>query len=142
MQFKTFSQRNLVIGALSGFFAGILFAFPLLHFDSIITIGELVGLSTIFSSLFFYLFLTAILGAIFAIATCKISKRPIKAIFWGALYGILLWSINLLMLTAKTKAEYSLGVSPAFSIKPPLLLGYIVFGLILGFIYGWLRNRR
>lgn len=141
MQLKTFSQRNLVIGVLSGIFAGIVFAFPLLHFDSIIPIGELIGLSHIFSSLFFYLFLTAILGAIFAIATCKISKRPIRTVFWGSLYGLLLWSINLLMLMAKTKAEYP-SLHLPFSITPPLLLGYMVFGLILGFIYGWLKNRK
>lgn len=140
MQTRTFSQRNILIGVLSGIFAGIILAFALLHFDSIIIIGELVGLSNIFSSLFFYLFLTAILGAIFAVAVCKISKKPIRAIIWGALYGVLLWIINLIMLMAKMKTEcLSEG---SFLIKPLLLLGYVVFGGILGLFYGWLKARK
>ena len=139
MQIRTFSQKNLIIGVLSGIFAGIILAFALLHFDSIIVIGELVGLSKIFSSLFFYLFLTAILGAIFAVAVCKVSKKPMRAIIWGALYGMLLWTINLVMLTAKMKTECP--SEKHFFIKPLLLLGYVVFGVILGLIYGWLKNR-
>lgn len=138
MQINTFSQKNLIIGVLSGIFAGIILAFPLLHFDSIIVIGELIGLSNLFSSLFFYLFLTAILGAIFAVAACKISKKPIRAIIWGAFYGLTLWFINLIILMAKIKTEYP--SEPYFCIKPFLLLGYMVFGLILGFIYEWLRK--
>ena len=139
MQNRTFSQRNLIIGVLSGIFAGIILAFALLHFDSIKAIGELIGLSNIFSSLFFYLFLTAILGAIFSVAVCKISKKPKRALIWGALYGVLLWIINLLMLMAKIKTECP-SERTAF-IKPLLLLGYIVFGVILGLIYGWLKTR-
>lgn len=139
MQIRTFSQKNLIIGVLSGIFAGIILAFALLHFDSLLVIGELVGLSSIFSSLFFYLFLTAILGAIFAVAVCKISKKPIGAIIWGALYGVLLWISNLIMLIAKIKTECpSKGY---LFIKPLLLLGYVVFGVILGLIYGWLKTR-
>lgn len=141
MQVKTFSQKNLIFGALGGLFSGIILAFPLLHFESIKDIGELIGLSHIFSSLLFYLFLTTILGSIFAIAVCKISKQPIKAVFWGALYGITLWLINLLMLITKMKAEYPWSSYPTFSLSSPLLLGYIVFGMILGFIYGWLKTR-
>ena len=140
MQTKTFSQRNILIGVLSGILAGIILAFALLHFDSIIIIGELVGLSNIFSSLFFYLFLTAILGAIFAVAICKISKKPIRAIIWGALYGVLLWIINLIMLMAKMKTECLSEWS--FLIKTLLLLGYVVFGGILGLFYGWLKARK
>ncbi|KAG6558767.1 hypothetical protein RHABOEDO_000790 [Candidatus Rhabdochlamydia oedothoracis] len=140
MQTRTFSQRNLIIGVLSGIFAGILLAFALLHFDSILVIGELVGLSNIFSSLFFYLFLTAILGAIFAVAVCKISKKPIGAIIWGPLYGVLLWVINLIMLMAKMKTECPSEVY--LFIRPLLLLGYVVFGIILGLIYGWLKNQK
>lgn len=140
MPIKTFSQGNLIIGVLSGLFAGILLAFPLLHFESITIIGELVGLSNIFSSLLFYLFLTGILGAIFAIAICKISKKPLKALIWGILYGLVLWVINLIMLMAKMKTEYSSDLY--FFDKSLLLLGYIVFGSILGSIYGWLKNRK
>jgi hypothetical protein len=140
MPIKTFSQGNIIIGILSGLFAGILLAFPLFHFESITTIGELVGLSNIFSSLIFYLFLTGILGAIFAIAICRISKKPLKALIWGTLYGLFLWVINLIMLMVKLKTEYSSDLY--FSNKPLLLLGYIVFGLILASIYGWLKNRK
>ncbi|QZA58555.1 hypothetical protein [Candidatus Rhabdochlamydia porcellionis] len=140
MQIRTFSQKNLIIGVLSGIFAGIILAFALLHFDSILVIGELVGLSHIFSSLFFYLFLTTILGAIFAVAVCKISKKPTGTIVWGALYGMLLWIINLIMLIAKMKTECP--SEGYFFIKPLLLLGYVVFGGILGLIYGWLKTRR
>ncbi|PWU16255.1 MAG: hypothetical protein C5B45_00835 [Chlamydiae bacterium] len=139
MQTRTFSQRNVIIGVLSGIFAGIILAFALLHFDSITAIGELVGLSNIFSSLLFYLFLTAILGAIFALAVCKISKKPMRTVVWGALYGIFLWIINLIMLMAKMKTEFP--CERSFSIKPLLLLGYIIFGVILGLIYGWLKTR-
>jgi hypothetical protein len=139
MQNRTFSQRNLIIGVLSGIFAGIILAFALLHFVSITAIGQLVGLSNIFSSLFFYLFLTAILGAIFAVAVCKISKKPKRALIWGALYGVLLWIIHLLMLMAKMKTECP--SEEYFFIKPLLLLGYVVFGIILGLIYGWLKTR-
>ncbi|MGL5263934.1 MAG: hypothetical protein ACRDAI_05090 [Candidatus Rhabdochlamydia sp.] len=140
MPIKTFSQGNLIIGVLSGLFAGILLAFPLLHFESITVIGELVGLSNIFSSFLFYLVLTGILGAIFAIAICKISKKPLKALIWGILYGLVLWVINLIMLMAKMKTEYSSDLY--FSNKSLLLLGYMVFGSILGSIYGWLKNRK
>lgn len=139
MQIKTFSQKNLIIGALSGIFAGIILAFALLHFDSILVIGELVGLSDIFSSLFFYLFLTAILGAIFAVAIYKICKKPIRTLIWGGLYGMLLWIIHLMILTVKMKTEYS--SDRYFLINPLLLLGYVVFGMILGLIYGWLKIR-
>lgn len=138
MRIRTFSQKNVIIGVLSGIFAGIILSFALLHFNSITAIGELVGLSNIFSSLFFYLFLTAILGTIFAVAVCKISKNPKKAVVWGALYGVLLWIINLLMLTAKMKAECP--SESFFFMKPLLLLGYVVFGVILGIIYGWLKT--
>lgn len=140
MQIKTFSQKNLIFGALAGLFSGIILAFPLLRFESITTIGGLVGLSHVFSSLFFYLFLTTVLGVIFAVAVCKISKQPIKALFGGALYGVTLWIINLLMLITKMKAECSWDSHPTFLLSSPLLLGYIVFGMVLGFIYGWLRN--
>lgn len=140
MQVKTFSQKNLIFGALSGLLAGIILAFPLLRFESITAIGGLIGLSHIFSSLFFYLFLTTILGIIFAIAVCKISKQPIKAVFGGALYGITLWLINFLMLITKMKAECPWSSYPTLSLSSPLLLGYIVFGMMLGFIYGWLKN--
>lgn len=45
------------------------------------------------------------------------------------------------MLITKMKAERPWSSCPAFSLSSPLLLGYIVFGMVLGFMYVWLKTR-
>ena len=137
------NKKNIVNGIIAGLIAGIVFGFMLIQMGVLGNIGLMVGSSNPIAGFIVHLVFSAILGVIFALVFFKkIGDHFYSAILWGLLYGIIWWFLG-----ALTLAPIAMGVpvvwnGQVMSNEFPMLLGYLVFGFVLGLCFFWLKNRK
>jgi hypothetical protein len=105
-------------------------------------VGKIVGSPTVGVGWLYHLFNSAVIGAIFGWLLGDRVHGYASALGWGAAYGFAWWIIGGLILM-----PMFLGM-PAFAplMMPPMrmvamgsLVGHLIFGLILGGAFAWLR---
>jgi hypothetical protein len=105
-------------------------------------IGQIVGSPTVGAGWVYHLFNSAVIGAIFGWLLGDRVHGYASALGWGAAYGLVWWIIGGLILM-----PVFLGMSPfAPLMMPPMrmvamgsLVGHLLYGMILGGAYAWLR---
>ena len=106
-------------------------------------IGQIVGSPTVGVGWVYHLFNSAVIGAIFGWLFGDRVHGFASALGWGAAYGFVWWIVGGLVLM-----PILLGM-PAFAplMMPPMrmvamgsLVGHLLFGLILGGTFAWLRT--
>ena len=106
-------------------------------------IGKIVGSPTIAAGWAYHLFNSAVIGAIFGWLLGARVLGYASGLGWGAAYGFAWWVLGGLILM-----PILLGM-PAFApvLMPPMrmvamgsLVGHLIFGLILGGTFAWLRT--
>lgn len=106
-------------------------------------VGQIVGSPTVGAGWAYHLFNSAVIGAIFGWLLGTRAYTYSAGLGWGAGYGFAWWIVGGLILM-----PLLLGM-PAFAplMMPPMrvvamgsLLGHLVYGLILGGTYVWLRR--
>jgi hypothetical protein len=106
-------------------------------------IGQIVGSPTVGVGWVYHLFNSAVIGAIFGVLLGDRVHGFASALGWGAAYGFVWWIVGGLVLM-----PVLLGM-PAFAplTMPPMrmvamgsLVGHLIFGLILGGTFAWLRT--
>lgn len=106
-------------------------------------IGQIVGSPTVGVGWVYHLFNSAVIGAIFGWLLGDRVHGFASALRWGAGYGFVWWILGGLILM-----PILLGM-PAFAplMMPPMrmvamgsLVGHLIFGLILGGTFAWLRT--
>jgi hypothetical protein len=106
-------------------------------------IGQIVGSPTVGVGWIYHLFNSAVIGAIFGWLLGDRVHGLVSALGWGAAYGFAWWILGGLILM-----PILLGM-PAFAplMMPPMrmvamgsLVGHLIYGLILGGTFAWLRT--
>lgn len=106
-------------------------------------IGQIVGSPTVGVGWIYHLFNSAVIGAIFGWLFGDRVHGYASALGWGAAYGFVWWIVGGLILM-----PILLGM-PAFAplMMPPMrmvamgsLVGHLIYGLILGGTFAWLRT--
>lgn len=105
-------------------------------------IGQIVGSPSVGVGWLYHLFNSAVIGAIFGWLLGDRVRGYASAFGWGAAYGFAWWILGGLILM-----PLFLGMSPfAPLLMPPMrmvamgsLIGHLIFGMILGGAYAWLR---
>jgi hypothetical protein len=106
-------------------------------------IGQIVGSPTVGVGWVYHLFNSAVIGAIFGWLLGDRVHGFASGLGWGAGYGFVWWILGGLILM-----PILLGM-PAFAplMMPPMrmvamgsLVGHLIFGLILGGTFAWLRT--
>lgn len=138
----TFKKKNLVSGILAGLIAGFILGLMMLRMNSMVTIGALMGMPNIISGFAFHLIFCAIFGLIFAVVFYKKVTDFYTSAMWGALYGIIWWFLGTLTLAPLLLGKPVSWNAQAMTDGMAMLMSQIVFGVILGICYYWLRNRR
>lgn len=106
-------------------------------------IGQIVGSPTVGVGWVYHLFNSALIGAIFGWFFGDRLQGFASALGWGAAYGFVWWILGGLLLM-----PILLGMPPfAPLMMPPMrmmamgsLVGHLMFGLILGGTFAWLRT--
>jgi hypothetical protein len=107
-------------------------------------VGQIVGSPTIGVGWAYHLFNSAVIGAIFGWLAGERVHSYGSAIGWGSAYGFGWWILGSLVLM-----PVLLGMSPfAPLMMPPMrmvalgsLVGHLIYGVILGGTFAWLRRR-
>ncbi len=142
MRKKILSRKNIVSGLVAGIIAGIVVGFLMLRMAMFSHISEIVGMHDPLSGLVIHLVKSAILGIIFALIFFKYTKSFFASATWGIGYGVILWFVwTLTIVPMMTDQPVSWGTD-AMMQKMYMLIGYLVFGLVLGVSYHLLRNRK
>jgi hypothetical protein len=106
-------------------------------------IGQIVGSPTIGAGWLYHLFNSAVIGGIFGWLVGDSAKSYASGLGWGAAYGFVWWIVGGLVLM-----PILLGMSPfAPLMMPPMqmvaigsLVGHLIYGVILGWLFVWLRQ--
>jgi uncharacterized membrane protein YagU involved in acid resistance len=107
-------------------------------------VGQIVGSPTVAAGWIYHLFNSAVIGAIFGWLLGDKVHGFGAALGWGAAYGFVWWILGGLILM-----PVMLGMSPfAPLMMPPMrmmamgsLFGHLIFGMILGAVFLWMRYR-
>ncbi len=105
-------------------------------------VGQIVGSPTVGVGWVYHLFNSALIGAIFGWFFGERAQSYGSALGWGAAYGFVWWIVGSLVLM-----PLLLGMSPFAPLMPPMrivamgsLVGHLIYGLILGGAFAWLRG--
>ena len=141
-------------GVIAGLMAGIVFGMMMQmmsaptpqggHMPMMQMVAMVVRSDSIAVGWLYHLFNSAVIGAIFGLVLGRMSSYG-AGLGWGTLYGIFWW-----ILGAQILMPVLLGMPPFASIMmPPMrmvavgsLVGHVIYGLILGGIFVWLRQLR
>lgn len=137
------SSQNIGYAALSGLVGGLAFALLMVYLGVIGKISLLFGINSPIGGFFTHLIFSLIITEIFVLLFFRLAIAPIPAMLWGGIYGIFWWFLGPLTILSVIigKPIGSLWNSEAMRMALPSLYGHIVYGLIMGLTYGWLRSK-
>jgi uncharacterized membrane protein YagU involved in acid resistance len=135
--------RSVLYGVVAGIIAGIVFGLMM----QIMTpdmmnamIGQIIGQPNPMGSWLYHLFNSAVIGAIFGLALGRFATNYGTGAILGAVYGFVWWILGPLILM-----PLLLGMNEmVFAINNTALLslvGHLVYGVITGVVYIFLRDR-
>jgi hypothetical protein len=148
-------QSRLVAGVVAGFAGGVVFGLMMTMMTApapdggrvpmMAMVAQVVGSASLGVGWAYHLFNSALIGGLFGWILGPRVRGTLAGAGWGALYGFVWWVLGALVLM-----PILLGM-PAFA--PPLmapmrpvaagsLVGHVVFGVVLGVAFVWLRDRR
>ncbi len=136
--------KSIQHGALAGIAGGIVFGAMMGMMGMLPMIGQMAGSPTASAGFFVHLIISAFIGGSFALIFQSRVKGSTAGLGYGAAYGILWWFLGPLTLMP---AMMGMGIgvnwnATAAEAMFPSLIGHIVYGLILGFTYRRLAERR
>jgi hypothetical protein len=142
MKVTVINKKNICSGIIGGLIAGVVFGFILARLGVLSHAGSLIGLTDPLSGFIIHLIFSAILGLIFALVFCKGCTTFFNSSFWGIAYGIIWWFLGPLTLCPWSTGGTISWSTGTMSHELPMLVGNLVFGLVLGVTYFWMRNRK
>ena len=137
------NARRIIHGIYGGLAGGLVFGMIMGMMGMLPMIGKLVGQPSAEVGFIVHMVNSAVIGAAFALLFGLRAKGAGSGWRYGALYGVFWWFLGPL-----TLMPYFLGmglgvnwnITSAFNMMPSLM-GHVIYGVILGFIYGFLQSR-
>jgi hypothetical protein len=137
-----FGKSNLLYGAYGGVVGGIVFGIMMAMMGMMPMIGQMIGMPDVISGWIVHLIISVVTGLIFAVIYLDAVTSIMTGIIWGAIYGFIWWILGPLTLMPFFLGM-GLGVNwtlAALASQLPSLIGHIIFGVLLGGIYAWLKS--
>lgn len=138
----SYQLKNLLYGVLSGLLSGIVYVLLFIYVDKLAASGQQLQIHDQGALLTAHFLIFGVLGAIFALIFQKLIHGITAGIILGLIYGAVLWFIF-----ALTFIPYFSGMAidsswnqTAVAAAMPIILGYLVFGFLLGLIYGFFKK--
>lgn len=137
--------RSALYGAGAGIVGGIVFGLMMQLMMPMILpmIGKIIGLESVAGGWLYHLFNSAAIGAIFGLAVLAVSRMTVTygaGALLGGLYGVVWWILGPLilmpLLLGMTQMMFAINNNTLMS-----LVGHIVYGVITGVVYVFLRGR-
>jgi hypothetical protein len=152
----TFRMRNnMPAGALAGIIAGVIFGIMMQRMTAptpdgrevpmMMMVAQVVRSDSLAIGWLYHMVNSAIIGGIFGwLLGDKTADRIGAGAKWGALYGFGWWILGgliLMPLLLGMPAFASLRMAPMRPVAMGSLLGHLIFGIVLGIAFAWLRRR-
>ena len=148
-------QGNVFAGALAGVIAGIIFGIMMQMMTAptpegrevpmMLMVAQVVKSDSLAVGWLYHLFNSAVIGGIFGwLLGNRIADRVGAGAGWGAVYGFAWWILGGLILMPvflDMPALAPLRMAPMRPAAMGSLMGHLIFGLVLGITFGWLRGR-
>jgi hypothetical protein len=137
------NARNLKLGVVGGLLGGAAFGAMMGMMGMLPMIGQMVGQPSALVGLAIHLANSAIIGAGFAVVFGRTVEGFGSGTTAGLVYGIAWWLLGPLTLMPLFMGmglgvNWNLGAAQSML---PSLVGHIMYGVILGTSYTWLRQR-
>lgn len=141
---KSCTSKNVGYGALGGLVGGIVFGIMMAKMGVLIKIGSMIGMPNPVAGFAVHLIISMAMGVIFALIFYKAACKRLSGSICGIIYGIIWWFLGPITLMPIMMGEQlgSMWNASVMQTAFPSLFGHIVFGLLLGFTYGWMRSRK
>lgn len=148
-------QSKISAGAVAGIIGGLIFGIMMQMMTAptpdgrevpmMMMVAQVVGSESIAVGWLYHLFNSAVIGGIFGwLLGTRAAGRVGAAAGWGALYGVAWWILGGLILMPVflgMPAFAPLLMAPMRPVAVGSLVGHLIFGLVLGVTFGWLRGR-
>ena len=136
--------RSLLYGAAAGIASGIVFGLMMMMVmpGMMPMIGRIVGMENLAGGWLYHLFNSAVIGGIFglAVSVLRASLSYGTGALWGAVYGMIWWVLGPLvlmpLLLGMPEMMFNINTDSLMS-----LMGHVIFGVITGLGYVFLRDR-
>jgi hypothetical protein len=148
-------RNNLAAGVLAGLLAGVIFGImmQMMHAPApkggevpmMMMVAQVVKSDNLAVGWVYHLFNSAVIGAIFGwLLGTRAAGRPGAAAGWGVAYGVAWWILGGLILMPLFLGMPTFAPLRMAMMRPVAmgsLVGHLVFGVVLGFAFAWLRAR-
>ncbi len=132
------TQNALVAGVAGGISGGIVFGVFMQMMGMMPMIGMLVGTESVAVGWVVHLAISAFIGATFALLFGRRAMGIGISALLGLLYGIVWWILGALLIMP---TWLGMGVFVIDSMTLQSLMGHLMYGLVLGVVYGLVRPR-
>lgn len=135
--------RNISLGILGGLGGGAIFGVMMGMMGMLPMIGKMVGQPSATIGFIIHMANSAIIGAGFALVLGGLVAGIESGLRYGLLYGSAWWLLGPLTLMPLFLGM-GFGVNWNFAAATkmlPSLVGHLIYGMILGLSYGWLKCR-
>jgi hypothetical protein len=147
-------RNKIVVGALAGVIAGLVFGIMMqlmraptpegAQVPMMAMVAQVVRSNSLVVGWVYHLFNSAVIGAIFGwLLGDRTADHGGRAAAWGAGYGVVWWVLGALILMPVAlgmPAFAPLQMAPMRPVALGSLLGHVLYGLVLGTAFGWLRG--
>jgi hypothetical protein len=147
-------RNKTLAGAFAGLIAGLVFGVMMqmmraptpegAQVPMMAMVAQVVGSSSLFVGWLYHLFNSAVIGAIFGwLLGARTADRMGNALVLGAGYGAIWWVLGgliLMPLALGMPAFAPLRMEPMRPVAMGSLLGHILYGIVLGTSFVWLRG--
>ena len=135
--------RNISLGILGGLGGGAIFGAMMGMMGMLPMVGKMVGQPSATIGFILHMVNSAIIGAGFGLVLGGLVAGIGSGLRYGLLYGAAWWLLGPLTLMPLFLGM-ELGVNwnlTAATKMLPSLMGHLIYGMILGLSYGWLKSR-
>lgn len=131
------NTKQILNGLLGGLAGGMVFGIMMGMMGMLPMIGKMVGQPSAVVGFFVHMINSAIIGAAFAFLFGKAATHLKSGLGYGFLYGIIWWilgPLTLMPLFMGMGLGVNWNITAAVNMMPSLM-GHVIYGLILGFVF-------
>lgn len=126
---KANTTSHILSGALAGLIGGAVFGMLMAMMGMLPMVGKLVGQENTIVGLIVHLAISAIIGAIYAVAAVRLPVGWLPAVLAGTANGVVWWVLGALVLMplglGMPQMVFALGMTQWMS-----LMGHLIFGVV------------
>lgn len=148
-------RNRAFAGVVAGIVAGVIFGFMMQMMSAptpdgrsmpmMAMVAQVVRSDSLVVGWLYHLFNSAVIGGIFGwLLGQRVAGRFGPGAGWGALYGVIWWILGGLILMPVflgMPAFAPLTMAPMRPVAMGSLMGHLLFGVVLGTTFAWLRGR-